>query len=217
MALNGYEKTYEVLVPRLSGCDFIKAAGELGLVYKAGSVHVDFLLRHYAIDESGVYETDERINESKSSTDRDSDVNRKSVLIYYLTWGGQGEPVYQFRLFHSFAQGIFSGGSVEKNWMSASLRKILSDGGDGNIRFAQAMSVLGAIQQPATGGATSVWSYSLLPKMPVEIYYYEADDEFPCEVKVMYDRTALNFVPFETLGVLGSCLHNEIKRILLRL
>lgn len=217
MALNGYEKTYEVLVPRLSGCDFIKVAEELGLVYKDGLVHVDFLLRHYVIDENGVRETGEVIDESTSPTDRDSDVNRKSVLIYYLTWGGRGEPVYQFKLFHSFSQGIFSGGAVEKNWMSASLRRILSDGGDGAVRFTQAMSVLGADRKPATGGATSVWSYLLLPKMPVEIYYYEADEEFPCEVKVMYDSTALNFVPFETLGVLGSCLHNEIKRILLRL
>ena len=223
MALNGYEKTYEVLVPRLSGCDFERAAADLGLMYKDGIVHVDFLLRHYTIDETGVHEiestneTYERANETKSTTDSDSDVNRKSVLIYYLTWGGRGEPAYQFKLFHSFSHGIFSGGATETNWMSASLRRILSEGGDGATRFEETMNVFGATQKPVTGGATSIWSYQVLPKIPVEIYYYEADEEFPCEVKVMYDSTALNFVPFETLGVLGSCLHNEIKRTLLRL
>ena len=216
MALNGYEKTYEVLVPRLAGCDFERAAKDLGLVYKDGIVHADFLLRHYTIDETGVHEALGTPDETKTPTDSDSDVNRKSVLIYYLTWGGKGEPLYQFKLFHSFSQGIFSGGATETNWMSASLRRILSDGGNGAERFEAAMKVFGATQKPTTGGATSIWSYQVLPKIPVEIYYYDADEEFPCEVKVMYDRTALNFVPFETLGVLGSCLHNEIKRTLQR-
>ena len=204
-------------MPRLLSCDFEKAAADLGLVYKDGLVQVDFLQRSYTIDETGVREIGEVFDTNKSSTDSDSDVNRKSVLIYYLTWGGRGEPVYRFKLFHSFSQGIFSGGATETNWLSASLKRILSEGADGANRFAQAMSVFGAAQKPATGGATSVWSYLLLPKMPVEIYFYDKDEEFSCEVKVMYDSTALTFVPFETLGVLGSCLHNEIKRTLLRL
>jgi hypothetical protein len=74
------------------------------------------------------------------------------------------------------------------------------------------MAALGASPVAAKAGATSVWSYLLLPKMPVEIFFYEADEEFPCDVKVMYDSTALRFVPFETLAVLHGCLLNEIKR-----
>jgi hypothetical protein len=259
--MNGYEKTYEVLAPRLRGCDFEKAAADLGLLYDAGgSVRVDFLRRHYRIDETGVYETEtqdkgtdtlycenktaclppwlcqdrgtiplsrqSKTEEAsprletekpssclagKSSTDSDSDVNRKSVLIYYLTSGGRGEPVYQFKLLHNFAQGIFSGGGGS-NWMSAPLRKTFSGDPYGSERFSRAMAALGAGPVAAKAGATSVWAYLLLPKMPVEIYFYEADDEFPCEVKVMYDSTALCFVPFETLAVLHGCLLNEIKR-----
>jgi hypothetical protein len=231
--MNGYEKTYEVLVPRLYGCDFEKAAADLGLLYDAdGSVRVDFLRRHYRIDETGVYETETQEKQDKgtdtlscedkteclspclagkSSTDSDSDVNRKSVLIYYLTSGGRGEPVYQFKLLHNFAQGIFSGGGGA-DWMSAPLRKTFSEGADGPDRFFRAMAVLGASPVAAKASATSVWSYLLLPKMPVEIYFYKADEEFACDVKVMYDSTALHFVPLETLAVLHGCLLNEIKR-----
>jgi hypothetical protein len=138
-------------------------------------------------------------------------VNRKSVLIYYLTSGGCGEPVYQFQLLHNFAQGIFAGGGGA-SWMSAPLRETFSEGASGTDKFAGAMSALGASAEAPKAGATSVWSYLLLPKMPVEIYFYEADEEFPCDVKVMYDSTALRFVPFETLAVLNGCLLHEIKR-----
>jgi hypothetical protein len=75
------------------------------------------------------------------------------------------------------------------------------------------MEILEATALEPRGGANSIWLYWLLPKMPVEIYYYDADEEYPCMVKFKYDKTALTFVPFETLVVMNSCLIKEIIAI----
>ncbi|MDR3161466.1 MAG: DUF3786 domain-containing protein [Spirochaetaceae bacterium] len=50
----------------------------------------------------------------------------------------------------------------------------------------------------------------LLPRMPVKVVHYEADEEFPCEVKIFYDKTALNFLDFEPLAVLNGCFINAL-------
>jgi hypothetical protein len=266
---SGYELTYYNLIPRLADCDFATVASQLGLsVLPDGKIPIIFLRREYLIGHDGVVD----INGGGES---DCDFNRKSILIYYLTSGGRGEPFYQFKLLHHFSDGVFSGDRGNTNWMSDPLRKVFSEAVDpatplrsaqddvqgveiagqarndacgverfaattlacgaarfaattlacgaarfattmltcGAERFVATMKELGAEQQESKAGATSVWSYQLLPKMPIEIYFYEEDDEFPCETKIMYDGTALNFVPFETLAVLNGCLISEIKRI----
>jgi hypothetical protein len=75
------------------------------------------------------------------------------------------------------------------------------------------MAVLGATEGAAKASADASFFYPLLPKLPVQIDYYAADDEFPCEVKFLYDRRALDFLPFETLAVAGGCLVGEIAHI----
>jgi hypothetical protein len=217
---SGYELTYYNLIPRLADCDFATVAPLLGLsVTHDGKIPIRFLRREYLIDHDGV------VDESGGGNS-DGDFNRKSVLIYYLTSGGRGEPYHQFKLLHHFSDGVFSGDRGNTNWMSNPLRKVFSEAVDpatplrsaqddvqGVKRFAATMQALGAEEQETKAGATSVWSYRLLPKMPIEIYFYEEDEEFPCETKIMYDGTALNFVPFETLAVLNGCLVGEIKKI----
>jgi hypothetical protein len=201
---SGYELTYYNLIPRLADCDFVAVAPQLGLsILPDGKIPISFLRREYLIGHDGVVD----INGGGES---DGDFNRKSVLIYYLTSGGRGEPFYQFKLLHHFSEGVFSGDRGNSNWMSDPLQKVF---GEYTEKFVKAMQVLGAEQQESKAGATSVWSYQLLPKMPIEIYFYEEDEEFSCETKIMYDGTALKFVPFETLAVLNGCLISEIKSI----
>jgi hypothetical protein len=57
------------------------------------------------------------------------------------------------------------------------------------------------------------WYYSLLPKIPIKVVYYEADDEFPCEVRIYYDKTVLQFIDFEPLAVLNGCFVGTLAAI----
>ena len=42
----------------------------------------------------------------------------------------------------------------------------------------------------------------LLPKIPVQLIFYEGDEEFSSEVRLLFDRTAVNFLEFEFLAVM---------------
>ncbi|MDR2493426.1 MAG: DUF3786 domain-containing protein [Coriobacteriales bacterium] len=197
----GYEKTYDVLVPRLAGCDFASVCGDLGLEPpQDGVVRIEFLRRPYEIDATGV----RCLTESTRKY-----VNRKSVLIYYLTSGGRGEPLMQFQMLHAFSQGIFSG-SRGTEWMTSGVCKLF---GDSPELFSKTMDVLGARRLEPRPSAHDIWEYWVLPRVPTEISYYGADEEFPCEIRVMFDKTALAYVPFETLAVLDGCLIQEINDI----
>jgi hypothetical protein len=115
----------------------------------------------------------------------------------------------QFQMLHAFSQGIFSG-SRGTDWMTSDASRLY---GHAPELFSQTMDRLGAQRLEPRPSAPDIWEYWVLPRMPTEISYYEADDEFPCEIRVMFDKTALTYVPFETLAVLGSCLIQEIYEL----
>jgi len=201
----GHEKNYDYLITLLPTADFSKAAtlgfSETG----ADSARITFLRRDYRMRRHGV---DDLGGESKAH------INCRGVLIYYLTHGGEGEPAGAFQLLHQFSSGIFTGGGKDLNWMARSLAKIFSGKREtGLAAFRRTMTVLGAMETAAKASADASFFYLLLPKLPVQIDYYAADDEFPCEVKFLYDQRALDFLPFETLAVAGGCLIGEIAHI----
>jgi hypothetical protein len=173
----------------------------------ADSARIVFLRRDYRLGRHGVDDLD---GEGKAH------INCRGVLIYYLIHGGEhgGEPVGEFQLLHQFSSGVFTGGGKDLNWMARSLTKIFGGKREtGLAAFRRVMAVLGAMETAAKASADASFSYRLLPKLPVQIDYYAADDEFPCEVKFLFDRHALNFLPFETLAVAGGCLIGEIVHI----
>jgi len=207
----GHEKNYDYLITLLPAADFSKAAALGFSETGADSARIAFLRRDYRLGRRGV---DDLGGEGKAH------INCRGVLIYYLIHGGEhgGEATGEFQLLHQFSSGVFTGGGKDLNWMARSLAKIF--GGEreaGLAAFRRAMAVLGATETAARASADASFFYRLLPKLPAQIDYYAADDEFPCEVKFLFDRWALDFLPFETLAVAGACLIGEIAHIAHRL
>lgn len=190
---NGYEKTYEVVVPRLKGCDFPDAARRLGFdLIAKNTLSINFLGRTFEITQAGVRPLD----------GRDVSVNILSVLVYYTISKGDCEPLNDFCLLHYFSQGLFSNNGTGAEWMTAPLRRKF---GDDYQKFCAAATALGLVYEGSRVRGEYTWAYHLLPKMPIKVIYYEADDEFPGDVKILYDKTALNFLDFEPLAVLNGC------------
>ncbi|MHC6202387.1 DUF3786 domain-containing protein [Breznakiellaceae bacterium SP9] len=193
---NGYEETYRVILPRLKDVCFPEAAERLGFRIKGtDSMMSCFLGRHYAIEAGGV-----RVLDGKPVH-----VNNLSVLVYYAISKGQTAPRYDFALLHAFTGGLFSrGGTAESNWMSAPIRTICA-GSDGLEKFRTAARGLGMSYEGSRVSGEHTWQYLLLPKIPVRVKYFEADDEYSCDVKVYYDKTVLEYLDFEPLAVLNKC------------
>jgi hypothetical protein len=201
--VNGYEKTYEAVAPRLRGLDFPYAAKRLGFdLIDKYTMSIDFLRRKYELSREGVRPVDgEKAN-----------VNILSVLAYYaLSEGGADplsmnpgaiQPPYDFALLSAFTGGLISGGG-DSGWMVEPLRRAC--GGDYE-KFSRAARALGMFSEGSRVAGEHAWLCRLLPKIPALIKYFEADDEFPYDIKIYYDKTVTDYLDFEPLAVLNGCL-----------
>lgn len=186
----GYDSIYFGLLPKLSGCDFQEAADRLGLEYVDGGIQVSFLKRDYRISIDGVEPLDgQPVN-----------VNNRSVLAYYLLSKGQGDPEDSYVLFESIPRMV--GGLYTQNrLMNAPLERYF---GNDYVKFSEAAAKLGGIEEVSQVGK-HVWKFHVLPKIPLKIAFYEADDEFPVIIQIMLDRTAPKFLEFECLAFMVGC------------
>jgi hypothetical protein len=193
---NGYEKTYALLRTRLAACDFSAAAVNLGLsAPENGVLRLSFLGRQWRADAAGVY----------LERGADAHVNCKSVIVYYLTFGGRGAPQYRFQLLHAFTGGFFAW--QNSAWSAERGRTTLT----AHAPFAAAAKRLGA--RPV-GEARGVYTWMLFafPKLPVQITYAEPDEDFPPKLLIKFDCTAADFLRFETLAVLHGLIAAELEQ-----
>lgn len=195
----GHIQTYDWVVKLLKDCDFDGAARRRGFDRTAdGALAIDFLGRRYRITRDGI---DPPV--PADSQDEIFEFNVRSVLGYYALSEGNCEPEMDFYPLNYFSQGIFSGaGKDGSDWATEPLRKAI--GGDYK-RFCAAAERLGLVFEETRGEGKYIWSYRLLPKLPIKAAYYEGDDEFPSDIKILYDRTAPLFFKFEPLAALNSC------------
>jgi hypothetical protein len=186
----GYDSIYLGLISKLPECDFQESAERLGLEYADGSIQVCFLKRKYRITLDGVEALDgQPVNP-----------NNGSVLLYYLLSKGRGDPKNSYILFESIPRMI-SGLGFQNRMMSQPLERKF---GNDYFKFSEAAVKLGGIEEDSQVGK-HLWKFNVLPKIPLKIVFYEADDEFPTNIQIMLDKTALQFLEFECLAFMVGC------------
>jgi hypothetical protein len=195
LALNGYEKTYEIVRRRLAGFNLAEAAANLGLDAPDGDgrLFLTFLGRRWRVGSGGV----------SLVSGPDAHVNCKSVIIYYLTSGGSGQPSYKFQLLHTFTSGLFSG--QNSAWLSEQGRTDIAT----RARFRQAAERIGAWVTREERGMCSLMMFAF-PKLPVTLTYIEPDEEYEARSLIKFDSSSLSFIPFETLAVLNALIASEL-------
>lgn len=190
---SGYEQIYERLIPKLGECDFSEASGRLGLSLTAdGAMTVIFLGREYEISHYGINPTD----------GMPVNVINRSVLAYYALSKGAGEPAFSYVPVYNFiGTGMIFGSNLK--WMTHPLGKAFS----GNYeKFRETLSSLGGVFEGKLNAGSFSWHLRILPKIPLRIIYYDGDEKFPCEIRILFDENASRFMEFECLAFLGGCL-----------
>jgi hypothetical protein len=134
-------------------------------------------------------------------------VNNRSVLLYYLLSHGSGDPEKCFVLFESLP-GMIGGLHTELRIMNRPLERCFRND---YAKFGEAALTLGGVAQEACAGK-HVWDFAVLPKIPVRVAFYEADDEFPANIQIMLDQTALRFLEFECLAFLVGCFVHALTK-----
>ena len=96
---------------------------------------------------------------------------------------------------------MISGLPAQSRLMNAPLERYF---GDDYIKFKEAATKLEGIEEETQAGK-HLWRFDVLPKIPLKILLYGADEDFPVEIRILVDETALRFLEFECLAFLVGC------------
>ncbi|MDR3153962.1 MAG: DUF3786 domain-containing protein [Deltaproteobacteria bacterium] len=136
---------------------------------------------------------------------RNVTVDATSVLAHYLASKGRGEPSSEFVPIGRLT-GIASGASAGTS-PSDQLFKPLGDKfGSDYGAFSKAALALGARHAGLSQAGAQSFVFGDLPKLPVRADFFEADEEFDAEIKILFPSNATAFVMYEVLELYIMCL-----------
>ncbi len=195
---DAYEKVYQSLVPRLAGADLARAAASLGLARVGGLCRVPLLGRDYLVGPAGVSQAD----------GGPAFITHRIVLAWYLLHAGSGEPSGRMVPYRELP-----GGADFARTLSQLVDQRLAQGFAGRLEaLKRAAAALGGEELASASPHDGAWRFGALPKLPLELRFYDADEEFPAEAKLLFDLTAPNFLDLECLAALAHILMLELER-----
>jgi len=190
---SGYEQIYLDLLPELLKCDLAESAGRLGLqVLADGAVWADYLGREYRITSTGVKPVD----------GQPVDINNCSVLVHYILSKGCGEMERSYLPLTRINRMKIDGQKTLGHGLM--IDPLVQEFGSDYEKFQAAALKLNGVLEAASQDGGHIWDFQVLPKIPLRVVYYEADDEFPVNIQILFDRSAPRFMGFECLAFLNG-------------
>ena len=197
----GYENIYKDLLENLKSISLTGAAKVLGLsCNQSGQIEIPFLGGTYLLDTGG----------ARNSEGQEASTVVGSVLAGYVITQGRGEPSNRFVPMDKLTEMVSSGNNYSNNSLEARLAKYATKN---PVRFQDAVVALGGNPGGEVGSGGKSWIVHLLPQIPVQLIFYEGDDEFPSVVRLLFDLTSVNFLEFEFLAVAATVFVQEIVRL----
>ena len=70
---------------------------------------------------------------------------------------------------------------------------------------------IGGRRPALSAGADVSWEFDLFPFLPVQFRFWDGDDEFPAQIKLLWDKNTLDFLHFETTYYAQGLLLNILR------
>ncbi len=192
-----YEKVYGELLERLAKADLAAAARTLELEWRDGCALVSFFNRDYLVGSQGVSLRD----------GGEPHITHRIVLAWYLIHAGRGENAGRFVPYRELP-----GGADFARNLSQTVEARLAGGFSGRLDDLKAAAdELNAGPAEIESRPDLALTVPALPKVPLMLTFYDADEEFPAEVKIFYDLTATNFLDLECLAAMAFILVKELE------
>ncbi|MDR2368867.1 MAG: DUF3786 domain-containing protein [Deltaproteobacteria bacterium] len=189
-------KYRETQLENLTKVDVKSQAQALGLeLDDQGRAKVNFVGRRLLADNGGIVPAD----------GRPVPIDAQSVVAHYLASQGRADLTGDFVPIKRLTGIGVTCGSPSEN-----LTKPLTDlFGARYDLFAQAAPKVDGVYRGLSPAGAHAWDFGF-PKLPVRIEYFEADDEFDAEIKLLFDSSANRYVNYECLELLTMCIVVEI-------
>lgn len=188
----------------LSGVDLQRNGRRLGLRTNCdGQVWVKFLGRYYRFEPGSI----------RTADGRDAELHHGSVLAGYLLKNGTGHPSLNFVPLGRLTGMVAGRTSYSKGVLE---RRLADAAGRSMEYFRRAIRKLDGKPGGEVGNGGESWIIYLLPKIPIQLIVYEEDDEFPLDIRILFDLTAPAFLEFEFLAVLASIFVTDLIELIPR-
>jgi hypothetical protein len=197
----GHHHIYSDLLARLSSADIALSSHHLGLTLNADAeAEIPFLRSKYLILRQGV-----RRSDGKKVPDAIG-----SVMIHYILNGSPARPCGQFVTLAELAGPLFKHSSYSAGALEAPIVKRFQ--GRVPELLAIAESVGGHLGGEAGLGAVSL-ILEMLPHIPLQLIFYDRDEEFPARATLLYDANAIKMIEFEVLAVLATVFVQSLIKL----
>ncbi|MBW2060871.1 MAG: DUF3786 domain-containing protein [Deltaproteobacteria bacterium] len=191
-----YEEVYEALVTKLARADYEHARVHLGVREAEKEVALEVLGRTCFIGPQGV----------RAADDNPLDFTVRIVVAYYLLQVGQGDLTGQWCSYRDFKDGAFFHNAFSQTSEHRIARRF--SGRISELKSA-AEAVGGEALDADLGGDFSA-RFPALPRIPLALIFYNADEEFPSSARILFDTSSPQFLDMECLAVLGMILADQL-------
>jgi hypothetical protein len=133
----------------------------------------------------------------------------RALLVYHLARCDGSEPTGNWRAFADLPDGRFYARAFQGYTGDALARRL----GDRSDALPDAIGAIGGTRLPREAletNANAAWIVPALPRVPVVVLWWDADDEFPARAELLFDATAPNHLPTDGCAVLGSWLATRL-------
>jgi hypothetical protein len=83
--------------------------------------------------------------------------------------------------------------------------------GGGVQAFRLAAEALGG--EPVKDIGDAGYAFTVLPRLHIALVYWEGDEEFPSQARVLFEDTAPAYMPTDGLAILGSHLVGHVLNV----
>jgi hypothetical protein len=180
--------------------DFTEVAPHIGAALMDKSLLLRCMGREFVIDASGEVTTGGFLTPWM-----------KILLLHYIKTGGRADAGGKWVSFSELKSGMVKSSSFTRD-CEEPLRELF----DGGLQKVQQQLERCGAEKRDDFPTPHAWHITLLPKIPVIILYWTADNEFASKVKVLFDSTADRFLDVESLIFLVEGLLYNIEAALAR-
>lgn len=204
MALSNYEIMRNQMREEFVKYDQEKMIRKFCLKNDKEYIYIDFVLRNYRIHrQSGLVEWSEDNFLSTTEADYNESMTIYDVLCYSKDdchLSGKFCPVSMLK------------GTVQSAGPGSSMFQKSADEFSGRLKELEyTCSILGKPDRMSGDVSAVLYPFSFLP---VTIQYWDADEEFPANLKFMFDENIMDYMHYETLFFMMGHMVSRIKEIM---
>ena len=163
-----------------------------------GNYRLTFFEREYVIsaDSFGV---------RRAGSDKEQPSFIQSLILTYLITADGTTPSNRWIGFRELPDGMFYVQAFQ-GYTGGRLVRELEDGIEAFRRAAEALG-----GEPLAIGDAG-YTFTVFPRVHMALVYWEGDDEFPSQARVLFEDTSSHYMPTDGLAILGSQLVGRLLK-----